>query len=175
MGEEGEAIVRDILDKLGVRYVSNLYVGESREVSQIDFVVCESFGVVVIEVKNIRGEIKGDIEDKYWNVAYGPTRKQFFNPVLQNTKHISRLKKELNVNTKMTNLVIFSREGNLIQQHKDVIYFDDLYYYFKSMSEVLDDEYVNRLNERLQGIKEENRSLAEVHFENNKYLWRLNM
>jgi hypothetical protein len=63
--------------------------------SQIDLVVATKVGIVVFEVKEYSGWIFG-IEDQInWTqiLAYGKRKYKFYNPILQNKKHVEDLKK----------------------------------------------------------------------------------
>lgn len=65
--------------------------------SQIDLVVATKVGIIVIEVKNYSGWIFGNGYRHQWTqvLAYGQRRYRLYNPIMQNSKHISDLKKQL--------------------------------------------------------------------------------
>jgi hypothetical protein len=65
--------------------------------SQIDLVVVTSVGVIVFEVKKLRGWIFGNGNHSQWTqvLAYGKEKFRFYNPIMQNNKHIQVLKKQL--------------------------------------------------------------------------------
>lgn len=65
--------------------------------SQIDLVVATKVGIIVFEVKKYKGWIFGLADQTYWTqlLAYGRYRYKFYNPILQNKKHIEDLKKQL--------------------------------------------------------------------------------
>lgn len=64
---------------------------------QIDLVVATKVGIIVIEVKNFSGWIFGREDQTYWTqiLAYGNEKYRFYNPILQNKKHVEDLKKQL--------------------------------------------------------------------------------
>lgn len=64
---------------------------------QIDLVVATKVGIIVFEVKKYNGWIFGLADQTYWTqlLAYGRNRYRFYNPFLQNKKHIEDLKKQL--------------------------------------------------------------------------------
>ncbi len=73
----------------------DLYVKKTNgSFSQIDLVVATKVGLIVIEVKDYSGWIFGTgYKDKWTQVlAYGKKKYRFYNPVLQNKKHIEDLK-----------------------------------------------------------------------------------
>lgn len=63
--------------------------------SQIDLVVATKVGIVVIEVKEYSGWIFGNENQINWTqiLAYGKRKYKFYNPILQNKKHVEDLKK----------------------------------------------------------------------------------
>ena len=65
--------------------------------TQIDLVVATPVGIIVFEVKEYNGWIFGNGNHQKWTqvMAYGREKYYFYNPVLQNKKHIEDLKKHL--------------------------------------------------------------------------------
>lgn len=63
--------------------------------SQIDLVIATKVGIIVFEVKNYSGWIFGNGYHQQWTqvLAYGREKYRFYNPILQNRKHIEDLKK----------------------------------------------------------------------------------
>ena len=63
--------------------------------SQIDLVVATKVGIVVFEVKEYSGWIFGTENQINWTqiLAYGKRKYKFYNPILQNEKHVQDLKK----------------------------------------------------------------------------------
>jgi hypothetical protein len=75
----------------------DLYVEKrKRRYAQIDLVVPTSVGVLVFEVKDYSGWIYGN-DSPWWTqvLAYGREKHRFYNPIMQNSKHIIDLKKKL--------------------------------------------------------------------------------
>ncbi len=76
----------------------DLYVKkDNRNFSQIDLVVATKVGMIVIEVKDYSGWIFGAGHNSQWTqvLAYGKRKYRLYNPIMQNSKHISDLKKQL--------------------------------------------------------------------------------
>lgn len=67
------------------------------EFSQIDVVVATSQGIIVFEVKGYRGWIFGNGNHSHWTKVqnYGKEKYRFYNPIRQNNRHISILRKQL--------------------------------------------------------------------------------
>ncbi len=65
--------------------------------SQIDIVVATKVGIIAFEVKDYNGWIFGTGYKPQWTqvLAYGKTQHRFYNPIIQNKKHIDDLRKQL--------------------------------------------------------------------------------
>lgn len=65
--------------------------------AQIDLVVATKVGILVFEVKEFSGWIFGKGYQSQWTqvLAFGRQKYRFYNPVMQNNKHIEDLKKQL--------------------------------------------------------------------------------
>ena len=63
--------------------------------SQTDLVVITEVGIIVFEVKDYSGWIFGSGNQSYWTkvLAFGKQKYRFYNPIMQNNKHIRELKK----------------------------------------------------------------------------------
>lgn len=76
----------------------DLYVKKyNGDFSQIDLVVATKVGIIVIEVKDYSGWIYGNGNYSQWTevLAHGKNKYRFYNPIMQNNKHIIDLKKQL--------------------------------------------------------------------------------
>ncbi|MBN1117500.1 MAG: NERD domain-containing protein [Bacteroidales bacterium] len=76
----------------------DLYIEKQNgEYSQIDLVALTSVGVVVFEVKDFSGWIYGNGSNSQWTkvLAYGKNKYRFYNPIMQNSKHIQSLRKHI--------------------------------------------------------------------------------
>ncbi len=76
----------------------DLYVEKSKsEFSQIDLVIVSNVGIIVMEVKDYSGWIYGSGNQLQWTqvLAYGKQKYRFYNPIMQNNKHVTELKKQL--------------------------------------------------------------------------------
>jgi hypothetical protein len=62
--------------------------------SQIDLVVATKVGIIVLEVKEYSGWIFGAGHNSQWTqvLAYGKRKYRLYNPIMQNSNHISVLK-----------------------------------------------------------------------------------
>ncbi|HQX73630.1 MAG TPA: nuclease-related domain-containing protein [Chitinophagaceae bacterium] len=76
----------------------DLYVKKHNgKFSQIDLVVATKVGIIVLEVKDYSGWIFGTGHNSQWTqvLAYGKRKYRLYNPIMQNSNHISDLKKQL--------------------------------------------------------------------------------
>ncbi|MBM3919325.1 MAG: NERD domain-containing protein [Sphingomonadales bacterium] len=76
----------------------DLYLETSyKRFAQIDLVVPTKVGIIVFEVKEYSGWIFGSGHQKEWTqiLAFGKQKFRLYNPVIQNKKHIERLRLKL--------------------------------------------------------------------------------
>ena len=76
----------------------DLYLKKPKgDYSQIDVVAVTKVGIIVFEVKELSGWIYGNGHYTHWTkvLAYGTRKYRFYNPILQNNKHIADLRKHL--------------------------------------------------------------------------------
>ena len=75
--------------------------------SQIDVALATKVGIIVFEVKKYSGWIFGNASQTNWTqiLAYGKQKYYFYNPILQNRKHIEDLKAKI---TDYQNIPIYS-------------------------------------------------------------------
>lgn len=101
-GTESE---RDLVKKLARsgmplnRIFHDLYIEERKgKFCQIDVVVMTDAGIVVVEVKAFSGWIYGSGNQRQWtqSLAHGKDKYRFYNPIMQNEKHIRVLRRKLN-------------------------------------------------------------------------------
>ena len=92
---ERELLLKLIKEGIPVSTIfHDLYVEKSKGFySQIDVVVATKVGIIVFEVKDYSGWIFGKGYQTYWTqiLAYGEEKYKFYNPVIQNQKHIETL------------------------------------------------------------------------------------
>jgi uncharacterized protein YraI len=102
--KRGTKSERDLVLKLlnygipGQNIFHDLYVGKVKdEFSQADLVIVTEVGIIVFEVKDYSGWIFGRGNQSQWTkvLAYGKQKYRFYNPIMQNNKHITELRKHL--------------------------------------------------------------------------------
>ncbi|MGV9003571.1 nuclease-related domain-containing protein [Flavobacterium sp.] len=100
-GTRTERLMVLMLLKLGIppqTIFHDLYLKKQGDnYCQIELVVATKVGIIVFEIKKYNGWIFGQANQTYWTqlLAYGKQKYRFYNPILQNKKHIEDLKKQL--------------------------------------------------------------------------------
>jgi hypothetical protein len=100
-GTYSEKQLISVLLKAGISEMAifhDLYIKKyNNRFSQIDLVVATSVGILVFEVKDYSGWIFGDGRYQQWTqvLNYGKEKYRFYNPILQNKKHIEDLRTRL--------------------------------------------------------------------------------
>lgn len=97
------------------KVLRNIYVPKkNNETSEIDVLFLTEKGIFVIESKNYSGWIFGNEKDRFWTASLGKSEKnKFYNPVMQNCTHIKWLKRYLQDDIPMFNLIVFSERCEL--------------------------------------------------------------
>ena len=88
----------------------DLYVKKSNgNFTQIDLVVATKVGIIVFEIKDYSGWIFGTGYKPQWTkvLAYGKQKYRFYNPIMQNNKHINDLSKQLKENVSFYSIIVF--------------------------------------------------------------------
>jgi len=109
-GFMGEKIVRkQLTDYEYVIYDYRIYLsGET----QIDHILINQSGIIVIETKNYSGVITGAEDKKIWIQHIGKTSRTFLSPIKQNDYHILQLKKLLSAyDVPYYSIIVFSSQS----------------------------------------------------------------
>lgn len=113
-GDIGEAITAsELRSKCGMLVLRNLYLDYNNSICEIDIIALSKLGVFVIENKNYKAKVSGSIQEYFWSLNYPSLRSEkLFNPIKQNTKHISILRSILIdagfLDLPLYNIVIFN-------------------------------------------------------------------
>ena len=79
--------------------------------TQLDHVIVSPYGIFVIETKNHKGYVFGDVNGRVWTQVLnnGRSHYTFYNPVHQNIGHMDELSKQLKMPVKyMVGMVVFT-------------------------------------------------------------------
>jgi len=88
VGDIGEQRVADRLRVYCVEhppaaFLSNILVRSGRMTAQLDHVLIDSHGMLIVEVKVRNGRVRGTADEKRWTAVYGGMTKTFQNPLEQ--------------------------------------------------------------------------------------------
>lgn len=100
----------------GFKVINDIYFPLYDKTTQVDHVLIGFFGILVIETKNLSGEVYGDPKKQDWlHIMGGKNREKkhkLYNPLLQNQTHIDCIRhilgKENIYNIQMESLVVFA-------------------------------------------------------------------
>ena len=116
LGVKGEKMVAKILKPWALlqnyKVINDLYLPLYDKTTQIDHIVIGFFGMIVIETKNMCGEVYGDQKAKEWTYIVGDNKRKLYNPIMQNQAHIDCIRhclaKENIYNITIDNVVVFA-------------------------------------------------------------------
>lgn len=95
------------LDKKVYRRIDDLIIPSANGTTQIDHVLVSTFGIFVIETKNIQGWIFGNQNDSTWCQSLYGRKNRFQNPLRQNYRHVQCLAEFLGLDQKLFHSVVF--------------------------------------------------------------------
>ena len=94
------------------RYIQNYrYKDENGNTHQIDQIEIRKNGIFCIETKNYSGSIYGNENSKYWTQYIYSTKKNFYNPLMQNKSHVACLSRILNYKYKINSIIVFAQNN----------------------------------------------------------------
>ena len=80
-----------------------------KQSSQLDHVIVSPYGIFVIETKNHKGMIFGDMAGKVWTETFLSAHHTFYNPVHQNEQHLRYLSQYMGIGRQyMVGLIVFT-------------------------------------------------------------------
>jgi len=95
------------LNKNVYRQIHNLIIPTANGTTQIDHVLISTFGIFVIETKNVKGWIFGGKDDAQWTQVLFGKKYRFQNPLRQNYRHTKSLADFLNLDHSLFRSVVF--------------------------------------------------------------------
>lgn len=183
IGNYGEFLTFYKLEKLqgNHKLLTNIYIPKSDgTTTEIDLLLINSKGIYVFESKNYSGWIFGDEKSKNWTQSLkGGIKKKFLNPIWQNKGHISALEgylKDVNgqnlysyivfsercelkkVSVQSTEIKVLKRDRLVAALKKD----------FNSHPDVLDEDRIKSVFERLEKLSKADDATKALHIQNIK-------
>lgn len=100
-----------------------LHSGYNTRFTEIDEVIVSQYGIFCVEYKSHVGFIFGNATNSKWTQCRYDGKRQFYNPIHQNYKHIKALERTLGNNVKVPihNIVVFTRAKKLKVDSGNVI------------------------------------------------------
>ena len=111
-GDYGEYSLSSVLKSLPDYYhvIDDVLLLTKKGSTQLDHVIVSPFGIFVIETKNHKGMIFGDMNGKVWTqVLKGRDHFTFYNPVWQNDGHLKHLIEQVRIRENyFTGVIVFT-------------------------------------------------------------------
>lgn len=173
-GSRGESVVARHLEFNSVslcHVINDVIITDSsnKYSNQIDHIVVNNRGVIVIETKNYQGRIYGSEHDTYWTqvLAYGKSKHKFYNPVKQNEAHAAKIRRYLNYTVPVYSLVVFVQNNTQYIHANNVIGFCQLNNTIESIGvpNTLSSEQMDTIAMQLWDLKNKNDDLKEQHIQ----------
>lgn len=145
-GDYGEYSLSSVLKSLPDYYhiIDDVLLLTKKGSTQLDHVIVSPFGIFVIETKNHKGMIFGDVNGKVWTqVLKGRDHFTFYNPVWQNNGHLKHLIEQLKIRENyFTGLIVFtSPDVNLNNANCPFcVHVNQVYDYITSFTNVIMNE-----------------------------------
>ena len=158
-GRKGERAVARKLRRLrrdGYVILNDLLLPSKEGSTQIDHVAVGPGGIFVIETKNHRGRVSGTRDDREWKERFPGRRVKFYNPLLQNYKHVKAIEEILTDGPKgcVHQIVVFPKGSRIRRVRADeVLSFRELVPYIRRTGgECLTAEQVKEYAGRISGM-----------------------
>jgi hypothetical protein len=122
------------LDKQKYHLFKNVTLPTEKGTTQIDHIIVSKYGIFVIETKNMKGWIFGNINQKTWTQKIYKYTNKFQNPLHQNYKHVKTLESILNIDKdKIFSIVTFVGDSTFKTEMPDnVTYAGEFIEFIKS-------------------------------------------
>lgn len=154
----------------------NLYLPVSEdETTEIDLIFIHGTGIYVIESKNYSGYIYGNEKYKNWvQILNRNTKNYFFNPILQNKKHIKYLQQFIGTHENIFSIIVFSnrcalKKINYYSDNTIVLKREDLKKYIEKKiifgPVVYSETEINELYDKLKYMSNQSKEVKEKHIE----------
>ena len=164
IGKQGEdLIIQECINAIpDQRILRNLYVPtENGNLTELDVVLINRYGIFVIESKNYHSWIFGKANQRLWTLKYpGGKTERLFNPIWQNRMHIKCLQKQINFpDTYFRSLIVFGNDAEIktnvgdLKEREIILKPGEIKEYINNISEgliVFNVEFINNLADRLE-------------------------
>lgn len=151
---------------------AGLYAYNENKVFEVDSIIVTSRALIVVEIKSIKGGIRGDAKSQYWEKVLGEQAHQISNPIIQNDKHIEHIVEMTKIKVPTISLVVYSNRTSFIDvsnvpSHAVVIrhatLFDVLDKIEASLPEKLNDYDKKMVVGKIKAFKTNKRADVQLH------------
>ena len=110
-GRFGEFLINRLLSRLPASdytLIKDVTLPTDEGTTQVDHIVVSTFGIFVVETKNMKGWIFGSKNQKQWTQKIYRHTAKFQNPLHQNYKHVKNLESLLGIDlSKLHSVIVF--------------------------------------------------------------------
>jgi len=97
-----------LLNKNKYHLIKNVTLPTEDGTTQIDHIIISIYGIFVVETKNMKGWIFGNVNQRFWTQKIYKHSNKFQNPLHQNYKHVKTLEQQLGLkDNQVYSLVVF--------------------------------------------------------------------
>ena len=175
-GDFGEFKVKNKIlrlgEKLGYFYlVRDVYIETKYFVQQIDHILINSNGIFVIETKAVSGTVAGHADEECWVSRIYGNYTPFYNPIMQNKKHIEALRDLLGNEYMYHSVIVFSENNKPNSLPDNVVNIRELQDYILSFDcePKLDQGVIDYLKSRIEELLKDRVTLKRKHHEQLKF------
>lgn len=93
---------------------SSYFLYKQNKVFEVDSILLTDRALYVIEIKSIKGIIKGDAQKSSWIKKLGEQEFPITNPIVQNDRHIEHILKMTNTKIPTISLIIYSNRADYL-------------------------------------------------------------
>jgi hypothetical protein len=112
--ENNDVIIEILESDNSNKIISDLLLMDTNgKINKIDYVVIRDNGIFSIMVKDLNGQLYGNIDNEYWNQSTFDSDYRFNNPIKQNKKCIYHINKVLNNKYKVNSLIILNQNNGV--------------------------------------------------------------
>ena len=151
---------------------ANLYAYNSNMVFEVDGILITNKGIIVVEIKSIKGEIHGDAASPQWIKQMGQKQHPTGNPIIQNDKHINHIMNMTQVKVPIVSLIVYSNRAESIKitntpAHVVLIRHSELFNSLDKINSVLEtklsDQQVKKLYNKIKSFRTHNPKDVNLH------------
>ena len=170
MGEFWVKLELSKLPKDKYLVLNNIMVETNNGTHQIDHLVISKYGIFVIEMKNYYGLITGNEYSNKWTQHLGKNKYYFNNPIHQNYGHIQALKELLMLeDNNFISIICVSNQAKIkVNSNTKVVYLDYLIKTISEYNELVVDNDINEIYEKIVSLNIKDRKKRKKHVEDIK-------